>query len=95
MNITESSPPVGSGTIYTSDKTWKEIHDAFVAGIPVLKRVTYEGYADEKALVDINVEAYDNTSIYTVIFYCGNHDNDVSATLECNSENGYPSYTST
>ena len=84
--IVEMSMTTGdhSEEIYTLNKTWKEIHDAFVAGVNVLIS-TSEGAEHILVVYVGNVDG-----VYTVDM---NMQYGVSA-LTCESENGYPTYVS-
>ena len=77
VNVTES----GDNTIYTLDKTWKQISDAIESGnIPYM--IDYEnGFVN--TLSSIRTYEHDSGMGYVVEF---NHE------YQTDSENGYPTY---
>ena len=71
------------GTLWTCDKTWKEIHDAFLTGSVVLNLpANTEG--DCRLVTVFGVDIRDER--YSVKYYDGYGDQ----LLSTNSENGYP-----
>ena len=72
-------------SILTLNKTWKEIHDAALAGSVVLyKEEPHEGYIITSGVFYCS-QVYNEGSAYTV--YCGNN-----GSFTTSSETGYPSY---
>ena len=81
----------GNKTYYTLDKTWKEIHDAYVGGTPCVVSITSdegEGTTGNYMYLVTNVtsityDEYPEDNSYGVYAYYD---------FSCGSESGYPQY---
>ena len=74
--VNENSTTEGDDTIYTLDKTWKEIYDAFASGKTV--RITREAFID--AVISAG---YDSSVGYSVLAGMNTYGSE--------TESGYPS----
>ena len=74
------------GVVQTFNKTWKEVHDAFMAGRPIIVEFD-SGYETFYSHV-ICVRTLDDNSSYVCTFISYNQ----IESYDCNQENGYPSY---
>ena len=72
-----------SETYYTLNKTWQEIHDAFVSGTPVITS-SYDG----RLLITVASVSYDENGSY----YVSTAEAYGVNTFESASADGYPSY---
>lgn len=73
---------VEDGSVWTCDKTWKEMHDAAMAGSQVWVRVYNESYRDATGLVT----SFDNL-YYSIYFKF----QDAEYSMYAATENDYPS----
>ena len=77
------------------DKTWQEIVDALLTGVPVYARYdeSYEGYEDDYSMVriqDYGYSASTNTNYYVMCRYNATS-SDRNAWF-CDTPDGYPGY---
>lgn len=85
---------VGHGR-YDADKTWQEIHDAYMSGIPVfihLPDTTYEEYTYNKDsyFTVFGVQEQPTDHMYDIYFY--RPGDNIRALGSYDDPNGYPSF---
>ena len=86
VGVEKSSPPVGNtGSIYTLNKTWKEIYDAFEGGQIVICRESKDGVTTDSIISSIIIDDFNGS--YSVAFSQAVFGQE----LTTSSENGYPS----
>ena len=78
---------IEEGTVVTFDKTWKEIKDAFMMGIPCIQDFSNESMPVRSYLcIGVSKDEYSQSSQYDVIM-CDGYSFQAYST---DSENGYP-----
>ena len=87
VEVEKSSPPVGNtGSIYTLNKTWKEIYDAlFEGGRIVICHESKDDITTDSIISSITID--DSNESYSVAFSQAVFGQE----LTTDSENGYPS----
>lgn len=78
-------------TTYTLNKTWKEIHDAFTAGVTVIVSRDDGTYWSKDIVSYVGGQTVDERTEYSVAFD-GGYD---VISLMTETETGYPTYTKT
>lgn len=82
------------GTIFTLDKTWQEIHDAFVAGTTCLVHAEYTtpdeyDVVEDRYVVEVD-DYHDNPDTETLHYYVSIPEVSGNMRLACDSPDDYP-----